>query len=178
MVSDRTENEPEEWDPEEELYDPDSDGLTIPQVTTEEDDAAEPDDVPSGIDIPSVSTAETGETPSGIDVPSISTAETDVPDEVLKTFWALVLVLNAAVLAVSLGLLLLAFEGDSTRGGALIVTGLVLFGFAWYRYRRFRDGSDGTENGTDAGDGSDIDAETADSGVDDAAETTSGDVTQ
>lgn len=123
MVFDRTENEPEEWDPEEEFYDPDSDGLTIPQVTTEDsDDEAEPT--------------------TAVDVPSVSTDETDVPSDILQAFWALVLVINAALFVVSLGALLLVFEGDVTRGGTLIAAGIVLFGLAGRRYRSFRADSD------------------------------------
>ncbi|TMT85960.1 hypothetical protein E2L06_04875 [Haloterrigena sp. H1] len=149
MVFDRTENEPEEWDPEEELYDPDSDGLTIPQVTTEDD----PD-----------------EATSGIDVPSVSTDETDVPSDVLQAFWALVLVINAALFVVSLGALLLVFEGDVTRGGTLVGSGIVLFGLAGRRYRTFRADSDDEPADSNPGD--------EDRSADDATETTSGDGTQ
>ncbi|MFD1564080.1 hypothetical protein ACFR99_11010 [Haloarchaeobius amylolyticus] len=149
MVFDRTENEPEEWDPEEELYDPDSDGLTIPQVATEDD----PD-----------------EAISGIDVPSVSTDETDVSGDLLQAFWALVLVINAALFVVSLGALLLVFEGDVTRGGILVAAGTVLFGLAGRRYRSFRaDRDDGTADDSPA-DG--------DRSTDDATETASGDGAQ
>lgn len=99
MVFERTEHEPEEYDPEAELRDPESDSLTIPEVTT---------------------------------------AETDVPPEVLKAFWVVVLLVNGAVLALSLGALVLVFEGDVTRGGALLAVGIMLFGSATYRYRRYR----------------------------------------
>ncbi|MGM0387741.1 MAG: DUF7322 domain-containing protein [Natrinema limicola] len=126
MVFDRTENEPEEWDPEEEFYDPDSDGLTIPQVTTDDSDAD-------------------AESTTSIDIPSVPTDETDVPSDVLEAFWALVLVVNAALFVVSLGALLLVFEGDVTRGGTLVAAGTVLFGLAGRRYRAFRaDRDDGT----------------------------------
>jgi len=152
VVFDRTENEPEEWDPEEELYDPDSDGLTIPQVTT--DDAS----------------ADEAESASAIDIPSVSTDETDVPSDVLQAFWALVLVVNAALLVVSLGALLLVFEGDVTRGGALVAAGTVLFGLAGRRYRAFRaDSNDGT---------ADDDLADEDRSADDAIETASGDNAQ
>lgn len=133
MVFDRTENEPEEWDPEEEFYDPDSDGLTIPQVSTGDDEAdgtaAEPD--------------------AEADDLGQSLAEGDVPADLLQTFWALVLVVNAAVLAVSLGLLVLFFEGTMGRGGLLLAAGLVLFGFAGRRYRRFRDADTEADDGAE-----------------------------
>ncbi|WP_455448570.1 DUF7322 domain-containing protein [Natrinema thermotolerans] len=174
MVFDRTENEPDEWDPEEEYYDPDSDGLTIPQVSG--------DDGPDDLD----------DLSSAIDPPEVEMGETDASADLLQTFWALVLVINAAVLAVSLGLLFLLFEGVSTRAGALVVAGLVLLGFAVRRYRRFRaddsgdldDGSDAETppesdgEGSDAGTASDDEDSEATTRSDDAAETTSGSVTQ
>ncbi|WP_226005872.1 DUF7322 domain-containing protein [Natrinema salinisoli] len=163
MVFDRTENEPEEWDPEEDFYDPDSDGLTIPQVETGEDD---PDD-----DLQNLTNA--------IETPTVPTAETDVPGDVLQTFWALVLVLNAAVLLVSLGLLLVVFEGSLTRGGVLVATGVLLFGLAARRYRRFqRDDRTDTESGDGDDDALATDAESASASSNDAAETSSGDAVQ
>ncbi|MDF9745128.1 DUF7322 domain-containing protein [Natrinema salsiterrestre] len=161
MVFDRTENEPEEWDPEAEFYDPESDGLTIPQVGGEND---EQDD-----DLQNLANA--------IEPPTVPTAETDVPGDVLQTFWALVLVLNAAVLLVSLGLLLVVFEGSIARGGVLVATGVLLFGLATRRYRRFqRDDRTDTESGD--GDGDAPNAESADASPDDAATTSSGDAVQ
>jgi len=174
VVFDRTENEPEEWDPEEEYYDPDSDGLTIPQVGDE--------DGPGDID----------DLSSAIEPPAVELSEADVPADLLQTFWALVLVLNAAVLAVSLGLLILLFEGYSTRVTALVVAGVVLFGFAVRRYRRFQaddsgdpddgseaetpPGSDGGGSGTEtASDDEESETTTASDG---GAETTSGSVAQ
>ncbi|WP_226481668.1 DUF7322 domain-containing protein [Natrinema amylolyticum] len=175
MVFDRTENEPEEWDPEEDLYDAESDGLTVPQVSTGDDG---PDD-----DLSDLADA--------IDPPTVSTAETDVPSDVLQTFWALVLVLNAAVLVASLGLLLIVFEGELLRGGVLVAAGVVLFGFAGRRYGQFqRDGGADTADEPDTGDGTDTAIDTgtdggteADAGPTesrsaDAAETTSGGVPQ
>ncbi|WP_211290174.1 DUF7322 domain-containing protein [Natrinema ejinorense] len=168
MVFDRTENEPEEWDPEEEFYDPESDSLTIPQVSMEDDD---PDD-------------DLGELTNPVEAPTVSTGEMDVPDEILQTFWVLVVVLNAAVLLVSLGLLILAFEGNLTRGGPLVGGGLVLLGLAGRRYRRFQAGDHGTTAGTDgsgtdtaADDGSE-NTEPTESAPEGSAETPSRDGTQ
>ncbi|WP_172637300.1 DUF7322 domain-containing protein [Natrinema pellirubrum] len=170
MVFDRTENEPEEWDPEEEYYDPDSDGLTIPQVSG--------DDGPDDLD----------DLSSAIEPPEVEMGETDASADLLQTFWALVLVLNAAVLAVSLGSLMLVFEGGSTHAVALVVAGVVLFGFAVRRYRRFRDGADEPDeadpdpssdsDGGESGAAVEADGQPAETASDDAAETTSGSVTQ
>ena len=91
-------HEPDEWDPEAELHDSTTDGLTIP---------------------------------------SVSTAETDAPKEVVRSFWTVVIVVNVAVLFVSLGPMLIYFRGDVRYGLALLVGGVVLFGLAYRRYRRF-----------------------------------------
>ncbi|QCW04019.1 hypothetical protein [Natrinema pallidum] len=146
MVFDRPEDEPDEWDPEVDLYDEESDGLTIPQVSTE-------DDVPDN-DLPDLS--------DGIDPPTVSIDETDVPGDLLEAFWSLVLVINAAVLAVSLGALLVVFEGDLSRGGILVAAGAVLFGFAGRRYRTLkRDRDASLADGSEADDGADTDTGTA-----------------
>lgn len=127
MVFDRSEHEPEEWDPEEEFTDSDSDSLTIPKVSTED----------AGSDLGSDLRSEFGSSTE----PEI---ETDVPSDLLQTFWSLVLVINAAVLALSLGVLFLVFEGPSTNGVVLLLGGIVLSGFAVRRYRTSQpsDGDD------------------------------------
>lgn len=106
--------EPEEWDPEDDLYDPTADGLTIPQVSTD---------------------------------------EADVDAEIAQTFWIVVLIVNGAVLFVSVGPMLWFFWGWTRKGVALILGGLLLFGLAYRRYRRFMrntsadHGSSKTDNG-------------------------------
>lgn len=130
MVFDRSEHEPEEWDPEEEFTDSDSDSLTIPKVSTED----------AGSDLGSDLRSEFGSSTE----PEI---ETDVPSDLLQTFWSLVLVINAAVLALSLGVLFLVFEGPSTNGIVLFLGGIVLSGFAVRRYRTSRP-SDGADPST------------------------------
>ncbi|WP_255192027.1 DUF7322 domain-containing protein [Natronobeatus ordinarius] len=109
MVFERTEHEPEEHDPEADFHDPDSDSLTIPRVE-----------------------------PPAVREPGADLGGGDVPADVVQTFWIVVIVVNAAVLAVSLGVMLVAFRGDTGTGGGLVVGGLVLFGLAYRRYRAFR----------------------------------------
>lgn len=104
MVFERTEHEPEEYDPEEDLRDSESDSLTIPNVS----------------------------------IPEVETTEADVPSEVQTGFWLIVLTLNAAFLAGSLGILLLAFGYDPTYGVVLLVGGVVLLALAGRRYRTVR----------------------------------------
>ncbi|WP_254767683.1 DUF7322 domain-containing protein [Salinilacihabitans rarus] len=108
-----SEHEPDEYDPEAELRDPESDTITIPEVSTD---------------------------------------ETDVSGDLLTEFWALVLVVNAALLATSLGALFLVFEADLYTGGGLLAGGLVLFGFAIRRYRSFETPDDGENDGDAGGD--------------------------
>ncbi|WP_276253841.1 DUF7322 domain-containing protein [Halomontanus rarus] len=104
MVFERTEHEPEEYDPEEDLHDPESDSLTVPDVS----------------------------------IPEVKTTEADVPSEIQAGFWLIVLTLNAAFLAGSLGILLLAFGYDPTYGVVLLVGGVVLLALAGRRYRTVR----------------------------------------
>ncbi|SDQ42789.1 DUF7322 domain-containing protein [Natronobacterium texcoconense] len=119
--SDHEPDEPEEYDPEAEFRDPDSDSLTIPDVTPESESESEWDPA----QLPTVSP------------PEVATPETDVPPELAKTFWALVLVVNAAVFALALGILFLLFEGNTTYAAWLIGGGIVLVAFAIRRYLTF-----------------------------------------
>jgi hypothetical protein len=58
--------------------------------------------------------------------------------ETLRAFAVLAVLLQAAVLAVSLGAMLVGFRGQRLVGGALIVAGLLGFGVVIAVYRRFR----------------------------------------
>ena len=62
----------------------------------------------------------------------------DVPvpqDEVRKLFWAIVILLNAGILAVSLGLMLAGFRGQYGTGAVLVGVGGVVLADAYRRYR-------------------------------------------
>lgn len=85
-------------------------------------------------------------------------SEVEVEGALQVRFWSLVGVFNVALLAVSLGLMFLVFEGALELGGQLVVAGLVLSGYGYYRYRRTKrqlaaDDSELT-GGTDRTDGS------------------------
>ncbi|MDG5759323.1 hypothetical protein QA600_08210 [Natronococcus sp. A-GB1] len=155
MVFDRSEHEPEEWDPEEEFTDPeeeftdpDSDSLTIPRVSTEDAGSNLRSDLRSEF---------------GASADAETTVETDVSSDLLQAFWSIVLVVNAAVLAFSVGVLFLLFDGPSTNGFALVAGGVVLSGFAVRRYRNYRATSHEDPPTTD--DDTDTDANT-DTGAD------------
>lgn len=78
--------------------------------------------------------------PGRFDVePEVPTApdptEADVDPGVARRFWALVLVFNAALLALALGAMFVVFEGNVSLGGQLLLAGLAALGFGLYRYR-------------------------------------------
>ena len=71
-------------------------------------------------------------------VPEIETAESDVPRDLLRTFWLLVLVVNVGVFAVALGIIWLVFVRDVVTSVGLALVGVVLLGGAYRHYRQFR----------------------------------------
>lgn len=128
-------------------------------------------------------------TADGLTIPSVSTAESEAPAEVRQTFWIVTLVVNAAILFVSVGPMLIYFQGWTRRGLALIVAGLVLFGLAYRRYRTFMENApdeegegqperpadaDGDSIGAAAREGATGPPERSEPSADDAAETLSG----
>jgi hypothetical protein len=156
---DRTDHEPEEWDPEAEYTDPDSDSLTIPRVSTED----------AGSTLRTEFQEEFGSTAESEED---STAETDVSSDLLQAFWTIVLVANGAILALSLGGIFLLFEGASTHAFALVVGGVVLSGFAVRRYRTYQRTAPSESAGDDEDSEHDEDSEPAES---DASEPPAGD---
>ena len=57
-----------------------------------------------------------------------------------RTFWRLVLVLNAGLLAAAIGLMLVGFRGEVSLGGGLTLVGLATLAYGVYGYRRVRSG--------------------------------------
>ncbi|ELY94921.1 hypothetical protein C482_17648 [Natrialba chahannaoensis JCM 10990] len=159
------ETPPGEWDPEASYRDSSTDSLTIPQVETEDAGSTFMDDLKSEHE-------HEFEIDSGpVSVPEVSTAESDVPTELLKVFWGIVLVLNAAILAVALGLMFMLFEGVSQMAVALVVGGAVLFGFAYYRYQSYQNRTDEFS----VADSDELDDESVKAGVDGDERTDTGD---
>lgn len=142
MPFERSEHEPEEYDPEAEFRDPDSDALTIPEVGA-------PD-----VAVPTV------------EIPAVETDEIDVPGPIQRDFWLLVIVLKVAVLASALGVMLFVFEYERSYWVPSILAGLALFALSIRRYLRFRDLVDRIHDDAgepdDDGDGPVSEATTAD----------------
>lgn len=73
------------------------------------------------------------------DVPAVSipdTSEADVPPEVSRTFWSVVVLADIGVLAVSLGCMFIYFRGQLRLGGAGVVLGVAALAHGYYIYRR------------------------------------------
>lgn len=64
--------------------------------------------------------------------------ESEVPTDVRRTFWILVLQLKVAILGVSIGLVLAYAWGPTIESGLLVLLGLVAAGRAYRRIRRFQ----------------------------------------
>lgn len=75
--------------------------------------------------------------------PSIPTPpdpfENDVDPGLARRFWALVLVFNAALIALSLGAMFVLFEKNYSLGGQLLLAGAIAFAFGLYRYRTAKE---------------------------------------
>ena len=74
------------------------------------------------------------------EAPSTDLTDRDVPSDLLKRFWKLVGLFNIALLATSLGVMLVAFQGRWTVGGASLLVGIAAFLVGWRGYRRTRKG--------------------------------------
>jgi hypothetical protein len=61
---------------------------------------------------------------------------------VRRLFWTLVVVLDVAILAIALGIMFVGFERRWTLGGQLVLAGVVLLAYAWYKYHRYRRSQD------------------------------------
>lgn len=80
-----------------------------------------------------------------------------LPEELFRAFWASVLLLNVALIALSVGAMLLYFRGDRATGGPLVAIGLVAAVAVFRRYWKVRRGGYRTDGeggrGTESGGG-------------------------
>lgn len=89
-------------------------------------------------------------------------SKNDVPADVARSFWGVVLLANVGLFAVCLGPMLAFFRGQWTLGGVLVVFGLLTFVHGYRVYRGFRQrhpAAGGDDESTDA-DGGDVGADT------------------
>lgn len=81
-----------------------------------------------------------------VDVPEVVVPEADVPGELLRDFWTTVAVFNVALLAASVGVMMLVFDVYRPFGAALLVLGL-LSGVRGYLKYRALAGERGPDDG-------------------------------
>lgn len=72
-----------------------------------------------------------------VEVPSVDVDYEDVPPDILRTFWILVLIANAGLLAFSLGIMFVVFRGNWDLGARLVVASGLLAVLGWRVYSRF-----------------------------------------
>ncbi|OVE86049.1 DUF7322 domain-containing protein [Natronolimnobius baerhuensis] len=142
MGTDRSDHDADESGPAD-GSDGERDGLSIPKVETEDAGSGFVSDLKSDTEleaasIPDITDPDSLEPESDVATEFEDVDFSEIPDDLLETFVALVLVINGAVLAVSLGALFLIFDGSTDRGIPLLVIGVVLFGFAFRRYRQYQ----------------------------------------
>lgn len=86
----------------------------------------------------------------GDETGSMAGAESSLEDtsdsEVASVFWRVVLLVDVALLGLTIGPLLIVVRDSPGRGFGLFALGLVALGYAYHIYRDYRDGDDAGEN--------------------------------
>ncbi|MFC6943198.1 hypothetical protein ACFQE8_25120 [Salinirubellus sp. GCM10025818] len=90
------------------------------------------------------------EVPEAPEAPDPASGDAELSGDLVKAFWAAVLFTNVGLLGVSLGPMLVLFEGRTDAGVAAFLVGALALAFAYRRYRGYVDRDDG-----DDGDGPD-----------------------
>jgi len=73
------------------------------------------------------------------EAPDLTAAAEDADPRLQNLFWGLVVLFNVAIVAVALGVMLIAFGVDETLGLQVLLGGLVLTAYGVYRYRDARE---------------------------------------
>lgn len=76
-----------------------------------------------------------GERQFDLSVPDPTPADGDVHPRIRFHFWRLLLVFNVALLGLTLGPVLVVFDGNRSLGVPAFAGGLLLFAYGLYRYR-------------------------------------------
>jgi hypothetical protein len=76
--------------------------------------------------------------------------------EISGLFWKLVIVFNVALFGLSVGPMIIYFEGQTDRGVQVFLVGAIAFAYGYFRYRQFmndrEDEDDGDEDTDDDSD--------------------------
>lgn len=94
------------------------------------------------------------ETPSAPEpeIPSPEDNYDDVDSDLQTAFWALVLVFNVSIFAMSLGAMLVIFDANRRLGAQVFLAGLVVTLYGLYRYRKTKRRIDDGEYDTSTDD--------------------------
>ena len=100
-----------------------------------------PDDLPDGSTEQYEPDEPDPETKYAPDVPSVSipdASDADVPPELARAFWSVVIAVNIGLLAVSLGAMFIYFRGQWRLGGGAVVLGVGMLCSAYFKYWRYQ----------------------------------------
>lgn len=84
--------------------------------------------------------------PETPDIEAAVAAGADVDEALFRAFWGAAIFLNIAVAAIAIGMLLVYFRGDWTRGGGAILVGLVAAAFTARFYLDYRPDEESEED--------------------------------
>ena len=89
------------------------------------------------------------EVPAAPDPPDPTDGDVEIPAELVRSFWAAVLLANIGLLGVSLGPMLVYFEGMVDAGLAVFLIGVLALVFTYRRYHAYmnREGADDRPDG-------------------------------
>lgn len=77
--------------------------------------------------------------PPSVDVPTAPSPEGGVPGELLAGFWTTVLVFNVALLATSVGAMMLVFDVQRPLGAGILAVGVLSFLRGYRKYRALEE---------------------------------------
>lgn len=75
-----------------------------------------------------------------IDVPQApDPTDNDVSPALRRAFWLIVLMANVGLLALSIGVMFVVFQGQFRLGGSLVLLGVIALFVGYHRYRQHRN---------------------------------------
>jgi hypothetical protein len=85
------------------------------------------------------------EAPEAPEAPDPASGDVELSGDLVRAFWAAVLFTNVGLLGVSLGPMLVLFEGRTDTGITAFLVGVLALAFAYRRYRGYVDRDDGDD---------------------------------